>query len=106
MSEYLCTKKKSQRIAAAVLSAVVLLAMLFSVIFMIEEAHHDCVGEDCPVCASIAACVKTFDSLADGAAKPKIPIALALFTAVAAITASTQIFSSETLISKKIRQNN
>ncbi len=48
----------------AVLLAVLLFAALaFSALFMIAEADHDCIGEDCPVCQQIAVCAKTLELL-------------------------------------------
>ena len=40
----------------SVLAMLVAFIMLFSVLFMVLEADHDCCGEGCAVCARIRAC--------------------------------------------------
>lgn len=45
-----------RRIAAAVMSAAVVLVLLFSTLYLVEEADHDCTGEDCPICDCMAWC--------------------------------------------------
>lgn len=48
--------KSSKKIFAVVLALSVLCAFLFSVIFIIEESDHDCEGETCRICATLAVC--------------------------------------------------
>lgn len=45
------------------LTLAVAAALLFSALFIIIEADHDCAGEDCAVCAVIAVCEKTLHSV-------------------------------------------
>ena len=40
---------------AAILAGILAFAMLLSCAFVIAHADHDCLGEDCPVCARIEA---------------------------------------------------
>lgn len=47
---------KACRVAAVVCAALLACALVCSLVFIIVEAHHDCSGEDCPVCAQIALC--------------------------------------------------
>lgn len=51
------TKKK--RFIAGLLAVVICFAMLFSVCFIIAEAHHDCTGENCIICSQIYVCINT-----------------------------------------------
>ena len=44
---------KAKRVAIA-LSLLLVFVMLFSHLFVIAEADHDCSGEDCPVCLALA----------------------------------------------------
>ena len=41
---------------AAVCAAILCFALVCSVAFVFVEAHHDCSGENCPVCAHFALC--------------------------------------------------
>ena len=47
------TNRKQLTILTA---ALLVFVMLFSVLFIVLEADHDCCGEDCAVCAQIRAC--------------------------------------------------
>lgn len=46
------------RIYSLVVCGLLLLTLFFSMLFISEEmGHHDCTGEDCPVCAVIDICI-------------------------------------------------
>ncbi len=45
---------RQKRIGAVALCMVFALAMLVSSAYMIHEAGHDCAGEECPICRTIA----------------------------------------------------
>ena len=45
-----------QKHSAAVLALLLAFVMLFSVLFLVLEAEHDCCGEGCLVCALLRAC--------------------------------------------------
>ena len=55
--------KKFLKIVAPVMAALVILAVVMSLLFVIHEAHHHCTGEDCPICARIEACINTVKNL-------------------------------------------
>lgn len=44
---------KKNKLKAIVLVAFMLIGILFSYYLMMEESHHDCVGENCPICKEI-----------------------------------------------------
>lgn len=44
----------TKRKAAFILTILFVFVMLFSHIFVIAEADHDCLGEECPICDVIA----------------------------------------------------
>ncbi len=54
---------KHKRLAAVIFAVLVLVALMTSLFFMSSEADHDCIGEDCPVCAVIALCRTTLETL-------------------------------------------
>ena len=91
-----------RRFAAAALAALVIVAVVTSLFIVSHEADHDCIGEDCPVCAVIAACQSTLKTLS---------AALAVFAAAAAwvcfavilLTALKAVLHSETPVSLKVR---
>ncbi len=51
--------KKQFGTAAVILAVFFAVSIVLSLTFITLEADHDCIGEDCPVCAVIAACENT-----------------------------------------------
>ena len=51
-----CYPKKLQERKASAFALILLFCILFSVFFAAVEAGHDCIGDDCPVCASLMEC--------------------------------------------------
>ena len=49
--------KKQLRVTALIFAALFVLALVFSLAFMIAEADHDCTGEECQICRQLAVCV-------------------------------------------------
>ena len=54
-----------RRFAAIVIAALVIVAVMTSLFVVAHEADHDCVGEDCHVCAVIAVCQTILKTLRD-----------------------------------------
>lgn len=97
--------KKAQRILAGFTCAAFVIVAFFSLLFIAKEAHHDCTGEDCPVCACIHQAKQTLKQIGTGSSEtagafaPQFPLVVAflclpLFVPVAS------------LISQKVRMNN
>ena len=53
-----------RRVIALILALAVVLSVTASLVFIIHEAHHDCVGEDCRICSAIAVCCNVVKTLA------------------------------------------
>ena len=72
-----------RRFAAAILAALILVAVTASLFVVAHEADHDCIGEGCPVCAFIAVCQNTLETLSE---------ALGVFAAIAAPVCFVAVF--------------
>ena len=85
---------KALKIVAPVLAAVIVTVVFFSLFFVIHEAHHDCTGEGCRICARIEACINTVKSFAKLAA---IALVLLLFSGLFIISSHPpkRIFGKE-----------
>lgn len=90
-----------RRFAAAILAALVLVALTASLFIVVHAAHHDCSGDDCPVCAAAAVCRDTLKTLSG---------ALAVFAAVASVCFAVILITSyiaslriETPVSLKVK---
>lgn len=68
-------KKKS----LALLSAVfILVVLLFSFLFILVEADHDCHGDDCPICKIVAIAQNVVRGIAAGGLSSALLIAFIL----------------------------
>ena len=88
-----------------VLGVLMVLVFLFALFFVSAEAHHECTGEDCSVCACIEECarlIKGFGNL--------LPAIVSFIAALSAIVlcplALTEGLVINTPISMKVRMNN
>lgn len=94
------TNKK--RLAAVILSALVLFALVTSLFVIIHEADHDCIGENCPVCAVIAVCQNTLKTL--GSIPGAVALAFACFCSTASVIAFFLTVSyNKTPVSLKVK---
>ena len=96
---------RKQRLLAGFTCAAFVVVAFFSLLFIAKEAHHDCTGEGCLVCACIHQAEQTLKQIGTGSAEttgafvPQFPLIVAflclpLFVPVAS------------LISQKVRMNN
>ncbi|ADL02788.1 hypothetical protein [Lacrimispora saccharolytica] len=96
---------KNRKLLARLMTLAVIFMLLFSVLFITAESRHNCIGENCPICLEVQACIQVLNNLGTG-----------LFT-VAAVFAATQFFiictnpvihrnPSHTLVSLKVKLTN
>lgn len=97
--------KKHNKVKNRILSLLVLsviIALLFSICFVIIEANHDCEGEDCQICHQIYICENLLKSVS------KVLISFSLVVFLKSITSSIHHFSrnlgyNSSLITLKIK---
>ncbi|MCR5558154.1 MAG: hypothetical protein K6F75_11430 [Butyrivibrio sp.] len=90
---------------SVILCGVLLFGMLFSTFFVSKEFHHDCTGEDCPICEMVAICENFSHQLASGLIfLAAVIIGLfCLYVAACTVISSKSSFS---LVAYKVRLNN
>lgn len=66
------TKKK--RLIATLLTVMVIFVVLFSSLFIVENANHDCIGDDCSICYVISVCKNVLKTIG-------LALAVAILTA-------------------------
>ena len=81
-------KRRALSLFMLLLIAFVLVASFY---FILHETHHDCAGEDCPVCALVAVCRNTLKT-----------VFAAIVLAVASLAARR---SGSTVFSSSSREN-
>ena len=67
--------KKSNKVIAIIITIYLFTTLLFSYLFIVENAHHVCTGEDCPICMEIEVAIHTIYSFK---ALPILPLILAV----------------------------
>lgn len=97
--------RKEQKAAAILLAVLLLGTVLFSCLFIVENVHHDCVGENCPICMEIETALHTISGI------KMLPV-LALILAVVCVFTRICTKASEfrraksTLITLKVELQN
>lgn len=89
-----------KRLAAVILAALVLFALMASLIVIIHEADHDCIGENCPVCAVIAACKNTLKKFGGIPGAAAFALACLCFTASVVALFSTVTYNETPVLLK------
>lgn len=92
------------RIAAGVLAALLLAAVVLGALFLAAEAHHDCCGEDCLICACLRQCEDLLRRSGTGA-DAQIAAALCAFFLSAPVLYAA-FFRPKTPVAGKVRLNN
>lgn len=54
---------KKTKALSLVMAVIVFVTVLFCYQYMIQNAHHNCSGEDCPVCMELAMVAHTLSEL-------------------------------------------
>lgn len=96
---------KHNKVIAAILATILIVGLLCSTIFIIENAHHTCTGYACPICEEIAQVEQFLSSI------KFMPIVLVAFTMLSVCTLTRAVFKvlyvqKNTLISLKVEMLN
>lgn len=94
-----------KKITAWTAMAAVVFVMLFSVLFISRHVHHECTGEDCPVCAEMMQCSDNVKNIS-----MTVVVATTVFLSCQSVRKKIQrvmaVYSTGSLISQKVRMNN
>lgn len=97
---------RSFKVSGLIMAMIFIVMMLFSYYFVaVESGHHDCCGEECPICSLIEQCVQNIRSAGNAIAVVFVAVAL-LYIAVS-FTGKVRIndILTETLVGTKVRLN-
>ena len=94
------TKKK--RIISLIVAVAVIFVMLYSALFIVSHAEHDCVGENCPICYQISVCENTLKNLSLAVCAVAFAAAFT-YTLCRSISACADVTPSYTLVSLKVK---
>ena len=92
------------RILTALSVTAVLFVVLFSSLYIILEADHDCCGEECHICETLENCQATLHQIgADPVASSAVIASVFFFIALS--LREVRRFSNETPVSDKVQLN-
>lgn len=97
--------KSRRRLSALILAALFLGAMITSFFVIAHEADHDCIGENCVVCALVAVCQNTVKVLGSALAAA---VCIAMFGCFMLFFGSLSLKAREnkTPVSLKVKLSN
>ncbi|WP_395549240.1 MULTISPECIES: hypothetical protein [unclassified Lacrimispora] len=96
---------KNKKLIARFIALAVLFMLLFSVFFVTAEARHHCIGENCPICLEVQACVQALSTLLTGLSSAVAVFAAAHFFVICVIPVFRRN-PSHTLVSLKVKLTN
>ncbi len=83
---------------------MMLFVMLFSAIYVAAEAHHECTGEHCHICARVHQCESILRGLGSGLTAPPTAAATLISVLLTAVLFAYAL-PKATLVSSKVRLN-
>ncbi|MCR5005884.1 MAG: hypothetical protein K6A77_08250 [Clostridiales bacterium] len=96
---------KSKRTAAGIMGLMMLFFVLFSALFIVVEADHECTGEDCPICLCIEQCEELMRQIGTGIKVMAMAVIISLGV-LSAVCQCTDRVPLGTLVTEKVRLNN
>ena len=93
---------KSRRWIALLTAAVFTAAFVFSALFIVAEADHDCRGNDCQVCAHISFCIEFLDNFSPKPDSAAFSAAL-IFAVILCIGYALRCEKVNTLVNMKVK---
>ncbi|MGL6218910.1 MAG: hypothetical protein ACRC36_12800 [Lacrimispora sphenoides] len=96
---------KNKKLLAGFITLAILFMLLFSIFYITAEARHQCIGENCPICLEVQACVQALNTLGTGLAPAVAVFAAAYFFLICVIPVFHRN-PSHTLVSLKVKLTN
>ncbi len=100
--------KRGTRIVNLIIIIFVVLSYFFSIAYKYHNEHHNCTGEDCPICLVLDSCEKTieeFKFIPGGLEKAILVIAVFVF-AIIVYKVVKLLVKQDTLVSNHIKMLN
>ena len=94
--------KEKHRFAAVLMCVILTAVILLSSFYIVEEAHHDCTGQNCPICHEIQLCVQFLNTVGGAA----IIVVVAFFTVrefLIVLPLFDHVCQNNTLVSLKVK---
>lgn len=96
------TKKK--RTLAFIICMAFIVTALFSILFIVKEANHNCTGDKCPICSCIHQAEQTLKQLVTGATAKVLSVNDSFFI-ITPLFLFILFIPCTSLISQKVRLN-
>ena len=94
-----------KKLLALLVCAMLFLSLVFSISFISHEAEHDCVGEECVICAVISRCAEILERLLAVSALALLFGAVRSFV-ICVVCASQSVCSTHSPVKLKVKLSN
>ena len=94
-----------KKMLTALMTVILVMSVFVSLVYVIEEADHECSGNDCPVCMTLSICRRNIQGIVTITAVGVILI-FTLHTVLQSCIICTAENNGLSLIRQKIRMNN
>ena len=94
----------TKRIATGILGFMLFVIILFATLLINEQVDHDCIGDNCPVCACVAECENALRQVGGGIGI-QITIFVSIVFALFLAFFFTAFLLKKTPVLKKVRLN-
>ena len=98
--------QKLQKTTAYCITLITVLVLFFSTIYLVEHAHHDCSGHDCPICLVMHKCSNNIKTIGSAIILVSCSVLLVLTTILKNELYSINIILCNSLVLKKVRMDN
>ena len=94
-----------KKIAAAIMCCMMVLSIFLASFYIVSKAHHECTGQDCPICHEIQLC-NQFLNTVGGAAIIAVVVLFTVHELLIVLTSFSHLCQNSTLVSLKVKLSN
>lgn len=95
---------RKMRLLSGIVCTMLVTVMLVSLFYIVKEEGHQCMGEDCPVCACIHQAEQTLRNLGTGLAVA-VCVPLTVTGGIPLVSGYRCIVRCSSLVAQKVRMN-
>lgn len=95
----------SKKILSFVMGIIMLIMILSSELYIAHESEHNCIGDDCPICACIAQCERVLEFISS-VTFSNYAICFNFCITILSVCIPVLFFTQKTPVLKKVRMNN
>ena len=91
-----------KRFAAVIMCIMLVLSIFTASFYIVSRAHHECTGQDCPICHEIQLCVQFLNTVG-GAVIIAVVVLFTVHVLLIVLTSFRHVCQNSTLVSLKVK---